>query len=48
MPNISYPYKAPDNQWHNGTEIEPSVEMGDVYLKLTAEQSALFKGKPRN
>ncbi|HLJ56356.1 MAG TPA: hypothetical protein VKT77_15060 [Chthonomonadaceae bacterium] len=31
------------NQWHNGTEIEPSAELGDRYLRQTAEQSATFK-----
>src|SRR5947209_7994827 len=31
------------NQWHNGTEIEPSVEMGDRYLTLTRELSTRFK-----
>jgi hypothetical protein len=31
------------NQWHNGTELEPSVEMGDLYLKLTQEFAARFK-----
>jgi len=31
------------NQWHNGTEIEPSVEMGGLYLKLTQGFTARFK-----
>jgi glycoprotein endo-alpha-1,2-mannosidase len=31
------------NQWHNGTEIEPSVEMGDRYLTLTQELATHFK-----
>ena len=31
------------NQWHVGTEIEPSVEMGDTYLKLTRQFAAQFK-----
>lgn len=34
------------NQWHNGTEIEPSVEMGDGYLALTQRFAARFKGPP--
>ena len=31
------------NQWHSGTEIEPSVELGDRYIKLTAEMAARFR-----
>ena len=31
------------NQWHAGTEIEPSVEMGDKYLRLTRQYAAQFK-----
>lgn len=31
------------NQWHDGTEIEPSKEFGNQYLTLTAEYSARFK-----
>lgn len=35
------------NEWLEGTEIEPSVEDGDKYLKLTAEYAArFFKGTP--
>ena len=33
------------NQWHNGTEIELSVEMGDLYLRLTADNAARFKAQ---
>jgi GNAT superfamily N-acetyltransferase len=28
------------NEWHEGTEIEPSTEFGDTYLKLTKELAA--------
>ena len=31
------------NQWHNGTEIEPSIEMGERYLTLTQEFASRFK-----
>ncbi len=31
------------NEWHEGSEIEPSVEHGDAYLKMTAEFAARFK-----
>ena len=31
------------NQWHAGNEIEPSVEMGDRYLKLTRMYADRFK-----
>ena len=34
------------NQWHNGTEIEPSIEMGDHYLILTKEMAVRFKQTP--
>ena len=34
------------NQWHAGTEIEPSAELGDQYLKLTREFTARFKARP--
>jgi len=32
------------NEWHEGTEIEPSVEYGFQYLNATAKYAALFKG----
>ena len=32
------------NQWHAGTEIEPSAELGDTYLNLTHQYAAQFKG----
>ena len=32
------------NEWHNGTEIEPSVEMGDGYLALTRQWADRFRG----
>src|SRR5258708_1451427 len=30
------------NEWPEGTEIEPSLELGDKYLNLTAEYSQRF------
>ena len=33
------------NEWLEGTEIEPSVEEGDKYLKLTAEYARRFLGQ---
>ena len=30
------------NEWHEGTEIEPSFQDGDAYLKLTAEYGRRF------
>jgi glycoprotein endo-alpha-1,2-mannosidase len=35
------------NQWHDGTEIEPSAEFGDQYLKLTGEFATRFKQAAR-
>jgi hypothetical protein len=34
------------NEWHEGSEIEPSVEHGDLYLKLTAEYAPRFHRLP--
>lgn len=31
------------NEWHEGSEIEPSVEHGDLYLKLTRRLAERFK-----
>jgi hypothetical protein len=28
------------NEWHEGTELEPSAEYGDLYLRLTRELAA--------
>ena len=33
------------NEWHEGSEIEPSWEDGDKYIKMTGEYSKLFKRK---
>lgn len=30
------------NEWHEGSEIEPSVELGDQYLRITKDFSQLF------
>lgn len=32
------------NEWHEGTEIEPSQEYGEQYLGITAEFARVFKG----
>ena len=34
------------NEWHEGSQIEPSLEFGDEYMKLTGEYTAAFKAKP--
>jgi len=31
------------NEWHEGSEIEPSYEHGDLYLELTSKYAARFK-----
>ena len=33
------------NEWHEGTELEPSTEFGDMYLKLTRELAGGLRGK---
>lgn len=33
------------NEWHEGTEIEPSVEYGDAYLVLTCELADLWQNE---
>ncbi|MGB2824850.1 MAG: hypothetical protein WBF17_28010 [Phycisphaerae bacterium] len=35
------------NEWHEGSEIEPSAEDGEKYLSMTAEYARRFKSKPR-
>ncbi|MGC9318937.1 MAG: glycoside hydrolase family 99-like domain-containing protein [Armatimonadota bacterium] len=35
------------NEWHEGSEIEPSFEDGRTYLRLTARWSRRFKRSPR-
>ncbi len=35
------------NEWHEGSEIEPSVEFGQKYIDLTTEFAAQFKATPR-
>lgn len=35
------------NEWHEGSEIEPSVEYGDLYIRLTAEYANSFKAGER-
>jgi glycoprotein endo-alpha-1,2-mannosidase len=34
------------NEWHEGTEIEPSRELGDQYLKITSEYAKRFLDSP--
>jgi len=35
------------NEWHEGSEIEPSAEFGRAYLDLTAKMARRFKARPR-
>lgn len=34
------------NEWHEGSEIEPSNEYGDTYIRLTRAFATKFKSKP--
>ena len=34
------------NEWPEGSEIEPSLELGDKYLQITAEYSQRFLNRP--
>jgi len=34
------------NEWHEGSEIEPSWEDGDTYIKMTKEYAAQFMATP--
>jgi len=36
------------NEWHEGSEIEPSEQFGQKYLDLTAEFAERFKATPRS
>jgi hypothetical protein len=36
------------NEWHEGSEIEPSLEYKQQYLDLTAKYTKIFKAKKRN
>ncbi|MBN1507314.1 MAG: hypothetical protein JW955_10735 [Sedimentisphaerales bacterium] len=36
------------NEWHEGSEIEPSVEFGQKYIDLTTEFAGQFKAAPRS
>jgi hypothetical protein len=35
------------NEWHEGSEIEPSAEFGQKYIDLTTEFAGRFKATPR-
>jgi len=36
------------NEWHEGSEIEPSWEDGDKYIKLTGEYAPKFRATPHS
>ena len=36
------------NEWHEGSEIEPSLEYKDLYVKMTAEHTFRFKSSLRD
>lgn len=36
------------NEWHEGSEIEPSHEDGDAYVRLTGEYAARFRATPHS
>ncbi len=36
------------NEWHEGSEIEPSTQFGQKYLELTTEFAERFKATPRS
>jgi len=36
------------NEWHEGTEIEPSIEYGDKYLDITRTNASTFKAIPQD
>ena len=42
--NVNYPiiFLTSFNEWHEGTEIEPSFEYGDYYIKLIAKLKSDF------
>jgi hypothetical protein len=35
------------NEWHEGTELEPSTEYGDMYLRLTRELAASLRARDK-
>jgi hypothetical protein len=35
------------NEWHEGSEVEPSIEDGTKYLLFTADHANKFKARPR-
>ena len=34
------------NEWHEGTELEPSTEYGEMYLNLTRDLVGKLRAKP--